>query len=186
MSFLFKIVNRELRASLDVLRKETEAQAAGHFGLAQCLRNVLLVQTAELHTKQVDHRRTSQADMENKLKHRLTQESFAAKARDKFVIDKERMDGYVRQLTYMTGNDHSRVEAKLNRTRETAKANEKDFSVFTQTVTELMDEWQDKWKLFCDTCHDMEEDRMEIMKDVLWLYANEVSALCVSDDQVTF
>jgi len=166
------------------LRKETEAQATGHLQLAQCLRDTLEARTAELHSKQVGNRITLQAEMEKKLKNRLMQESFAAKAREKYEIDKGRINGYEQQLTYMTGLDHSRVEAKLNRTKETMKANEKDFSVFTQTVVDLLEEWQSHWKDFCDTCHDLEEDRMEFMKDVLWTYANEVSALCVSDDQV--
>ncbi|KAJ3564647.1 hypothetical protein NP233_g8163 [Leucocoprinus birnbaumii] len=174
----------ELRASLDILRKETEAQATSHLELADRMRNVLEKQTAEFHMKQINHRRAFQANMEKKLKNRLTQESFAAKAKEKYEIDRGRINSFVQQLTYMTGVDYQRVEAKLNRTRETAKANEKDFAAFTQTVIELLEEWQNEWKSFCDSCHDLEEDRMEFMKDNLWLYANEVSTLCVSDDQV--
>jgi hypothetical protein len=32
----------------------------------------------------------------------------------------------------------------------------------------------------------LEEERMEFMKDNLWAYANAVSTVCVSDDEVRF
>lgn len=134
--------------------------------------------------RQVNHRRTLQAAMEKKLKNRQAQETYALKAREKYEGDKARINSYTQQLAYMTGVDAQRVEQKLARTRETAKANEKDFLGFTQTLMELLAEWQTEWKIFCDSCHDLEEDRLEFMKDNLWLYANEVSTLCVSDDQV--
>jgi hypothetical protein len=174
----------ELRASLNVLRKETEAQAQSHAELADRMRNTLEHHVKEFHMKQVNHRRAFQASMEKKLKNRQTQESFAAKAREKYEIDKGRINGFLQQLTYMSGNDKQRVEVKLARTRETARANEKDFAQFTQQVVELLEEWKSEWKNFCDSCHDLEEERLAFMNDNLWSYANEVSTLCVSDDQV--
>ncbi|KAF9450111.1 hypothetical protein P691DRAFT_798564 [Macrolepiota fuliginosa MF-IS2] len=173
----------ELRTSLNILRKESEVQAASHLDLANRMRNLLEKQTADFHMKQVNHRRTLQANVEKKLKHRQTQETFALKAREKYEGDRARINAYTQQLDYMTGVDAQRVEQKLARTRETAKANEKDFLAFTQTLSELLAEWQTEWRNFCDACHDIEEDRMDFMKDNLWLYANEVSTLCVSDDQ---
>lgn len=148
------------------------------------MRNILEKQTADFHMKQHNHRRTLQANMEKKLKHRQAQENFATRAREKCESDRSRINSYTSQLSYMTGPDAGRLEQKLARTRETAKANEKDFAAFTQTVVDLLMEWETEWKNFCDSCHDLEEDRMEFMKDNLWLYANEVSTLCVSDDQV--
>lgn len=149
------------------------------------MRNVLEKQTDEFHQKQVQHRLTLQANIGKKLKHRQTQETFATRAREKCENDRSRINSYTQQLNYTAaGPDTLRLESKLARTRETAKANEKDFLAFTQTVAELLAEWQTEWKFFCDSCHDLEEDRMEFMKDNLWLYANEVSTLCVSDDQV--
>lgn len=175
----------ELRSSLNILQKETEVQAASHLELADRMRNVLEKQSDEFCQKQVQHRLTVQANIGKKLKHRQTQETFATRAREKCENDRSRINSYTQQLNYTApGPDTLRLESKLARTRETAKANEKDFLAFTETVAELLAEWQTEWKIFCDSCHDLEEDRMEFMKDNLWLYANEVSTLCVSDDQV--
>lgn len=175
----------ELRSSLNMLQKETEVQAGSHLELADRMRNVLEKQADEFHQKQVQHRLTLQANIGKKLKHRQTQETFATRAWEKCENDRSRINSYTQQLNYTAaGPDAQRLESKLARTRETAKANEKDFLAFTQTVVELLAEWQTEWKSFCDSCHDLEEERMEFMKDNLWLYANEVSTLCVSDDQV--
>ncbi|EKM81202.1 hypothetical protein AGABI1DRAFT_112889 [Agaricus bisporus var. burnettii JB137-S8] len=174
----------ELRSSLNMLQKETEVQAGSHLELADRMRNVLEKQADEFHQKQVQHRLTLQANIGKKLKHRQTQETFATRAWEKCENDRSRINSYTQQLNYTAaGPDAQRLESKLARTRETAKANEKDFLAFTQTVVELLAEWQTEWKSFCDSCHDLEEERMEFMKDNLWLYANEVSTLCVSDDQ---
>lgn len=48
-----------------------------------------------------------------------------------------------------------------------------------------MEKWEQDWRAFCDACQDMEEDRMEFMKDNMWAYANAVSTVCVTDDEVS-
>lgn len=35
-----------------------------------------------------------------------------------------------------------------------------------------------------DSCQDLEAERLEFMKDNMWAYANAVSTVCVSDDEV--
>lgn len=40
------------------------------------------------------------------------------------------------------------------------------------------------WKVFADTCQDLEMQRTEFMKDNMWAYANAVSTVCVADDEV--
>ncbi len=175
----------ELRESLNILRRETEVQATSHLELAQRMRDALEEQTAEFHRRQLNNRRTLQAAVEKKLKARQQQESFATRAREKYVADLGRVTSYTQQQPYATAPaDAQRLEQRLIRTKETAKANEKDFITFTQNIIELLAEWQTEWKNFCDACHDLEEDRLEFMKDNIWAYANEVSTLCVSDDQV--
>lgn len=184
LTSFFSLSDREFRDSLNVLRRETEVQATSHLELAGRMRDILEEQTAEFYRKQLNHRRTLQATVEKKLKARQQQESFAARAREKYETDLGRINSYTQQLPYATGPDVQRLEQRLARTKETARANEKDFIAFTQAMIELLAEWQAEWKNFCDACHDLEEDRLEFMKDNIWVYANEVSTLCVSDDQV--
>lgn len=73
---------------------------------------------------------------------------------------------------------------KLLRARQTVQANEKDLANFTRALFDLLPEWEAEWKNFSDSCQDLEEERLDFMKDILWAYANDISTVCVADDQV--
>ena len=84
----------------------------------------------------------------------------------------------------LQGKDLDKVQLKLERAQQTVHANERDFSNFARALQDTVVKWEQDWKMFCDSCQDLEEDRMEFMKDNLWAYANAVSTVCVQDDEV--
>ena len=84
----------------------------------------------------------------------------------------------------MQGRDLDRINAKLERAQQTVQANEKDFLNFSRALQDTVQKWEQDWKAFCDACQDMEDDRLEFMKDNMWAYANAVSTVCVADDEV--
>ncbi|KAG6918889.1 hypothetical protein DXG01_010953 [Tephrocybe rancida] len=172
----------ELRNSLDTVRLETEKQAASHSQLAASIRSVLEAPTSLMHGRQVNHRRNVQASVEKKFKAKQTQESYVAKAKEKYDGDCARIQTYTQQCATSQGKDLERAQLKLRRAQQTVQANEMDFANFTQVLLDMMPGWEADWKDFCDACQDLEEDRLEFMKDTLWAYANEVSTLCVNDD----
>ena len=45
--------------------------------------------------------------------------------------------------------------------------------------------WESEWKDFCEECQDLEEERVDFMKDIMWTCANAVSMVCVADDLVS-
>ena len=181
---LLSFAHSELRLSLDTLRLETEKQANYHLELASAIRSALEAPTSLHHAKQVNHRRNRLAVIEKKFKAKQTQESYVAKAREKYEGDCLRIASYTQQSKYAQGKDLERVQLKLKRAQQTVQANEKDFSSFTKTLLDMIPGWETDWKDFCDSCQDLEEDRMEFTKDVLWTYANEISTVCVADDEV--
>ncbi|EAU91803.1 SH3 domain-containing protein [Coprinopsis cinerea okayama7 len=172
----------ELRTSLDTLRLETEKQAETHLELARQIRDELETPTAQFHAKQVSHRRNQQSNVEKKFKVKQTQEAYVLKAKEKYDADCVRINSYTQQASYMTGKDLDRINMKLQRARQTVQANEKDLAAFTKTLLDLLPEWEAEWKNFCDSCQDLEEERLDFMKDVLWAYANDISTVCVADD----
>lgn len=172
----------ELRNSLDTLRIETERMAQSHLELAHKIRSDHEARTAQFHDTQVEHRRTRQAALEKKFKQKQTQEAYVQKAREKYEADCVRINSYSQQATFMTGKDLERINMKLTRARQTVQANEKDLANFTKGLLDLIPEWEGEWKAFCDSCQDLEEERIDIMKDVIWVYANDVSTICVTDD----
>ncbi|KAF7350895.1 SH3-domain-containing protein [Mycena sanguinolenta] len=173
----------ELRNSLDTLRLETEKQGTTHLQLASQIRTELEVQTTALLNKQIAHRKNLQTPLEKRFKVKQTQESYVLKAREKYESDCLRIASYTQQIAVNPGKDVERLQLKLRRAQQTVQANEKDFASFTKTVLDMMPGWEKDWKEFCDTCQDLEEDRLDFMKDIIWMYANAVSTLCVSDDQ---
>ncbi|TFK25705.1 SH3 domain-containing protein [Coprinopsis marcescibilis] len=172
----------ELRSCFDTLRLETEKQAETHLELARQIRDELEKPTSEFHTKQVNHRRIQQSAVEKKFKAKQTQEAYVTKAKEKYDADCVRINSYSQQASYMTGKDLDRISMKLQRSRQTVQANEKDLANFTKTLLDLLPEWEAEWKNFCDSCQDMEEERLDFLKDVLWAYANDISTVCVADD----
>ena len=173
-----------MRNSLDILRVETEKQAENHLELANQIRVDLEAHTAEFHSKQVSHRRSIQAPLERKFKDKQAQESYVKKSREKYEVDCQRIELYTQQASYMQGVDLAKVQQKLNRTRQTIQGNERDYAKFSKDLLDLLVPWEKEWKDYCDSCQDLEEERMDFMKDIVWTYVNLVSTICVHDDQV--
>ncbi|KAF7289213.1 SH3-domain-containing protein [Mycena indigotica] len=173
----------ELRNSLDILRLETEKQGATHQQLAGQLRTELEGQTKTLLDRQINHRKNVQSPLEKRFKVKQTQESYVLKAREKYESDCLRIASYTQQIEVNPGKDVERLNLKLKRAQQTVQANEKDFASFTKTVLDMIPAWEKDWKEYCDASQDLEEDRLDFMKDIIWMYANAVSTLCVSDDQ---
>ncbi|KAK0212164.1 hypothetical protein DFS33DRAFT_1249486 [Desarmillaria ectypa] len=172
----------DLRNVLDTLKIETEKQAVAHIELAIKIHSELGKSTTQLLNQQADHRKNVQTPMEKRFKLKLMQESYVAKAVEKYQSDCARIDSYAKQIDVNSGKDVERLQAKLNRAKQTVQANEKDYVTFTNKLKEISVAWEPEWRQFCDESQTMEEQRMEFMKDTLWAYANLVSTVCVSDD----
>ncbi|KAH8830793.1 SH3 domain-containing protein [Flagelloscypha sp. PMI_526] len=148
---------------------DQDRQAQTHLLLASQIRTELEQPATEFFNKQVDHRRNKQAPQ--------TQESYMIKARDKFDGDRRRIELYQQQSATTSGADLERVLQKLERAQQTY------YAWYAQGLAEILPTWEEDWKDYCDSCQDLEEDRMDFMKDTLWSYANGISTVCVADDQ---
>jgi hypothetical protein len=178
-------VYSELRNSLDTLRLETDKQANYHLNLAKQVKDDLETQTAAFCAKQAHHKKTFQAAIEKEFKNKQTQESYVNKAREKYESDCLRINSYTAQSTLVQGKDLEKINLKLERAQQTVQANERDFANFARALADTVRQWEADWKAFCDSCQDMEEERMEFVKDNMWAYANAVSTVCVNDDEVS-
>lgn len=134
--------------------------------------------------RQLQHKKGQQAAIEREFKLKQQQEAHVSRAREKYEADCMRINSYTAQATLMQGKELENVQTKLKRAQATVGANEQDFQKFTRALQETTAKWEHAWKAFCDSCQDMEEERMDFMKDNLWSYANAVSTVCVNDDEV--
>jgi hypothetical protein len=181
-SYLFR--DRELRNSIDTIRMETEHQAAFHHTLSQQIRSELEAPTTAFLADQHQHKKTYQSFIEKEFKTKQTQESYVNKAREKYEQDCVRINSFTAQASLVQGKDLEKINLKLERTQQTVQTNEREFANFAKALAETVHKWEQDWKGFCDSCQDLEESRMEFMKDHLWAYANAISTVCVSDDEV--
>jgi len=170
---------------LDTLRLETDKQAGYHMTLAQQIRNDLESQATIFYNKQTHHKKAYQSVIEKEFKAKQVQESYVVKARDKYEADCVRINSYSAQSSIIQGRELEKVTQKLERAQQTVQANERDFANFSKALQDTVQKWEQNWKSFCDGCQDLEEQRIEFMKDNMWAYANAVSTVCVADDEVS-
>lgn len=176
---------RELRVSLDTLRTETDKQATFHMQVAQQIKNDLEGQTNQFLNKQLHHKKAYQSAIEKEFKTKQTHEGFVQKAREKYEGDCMKINSLTAQSTLQQGKELERIHLKLERLQQTVQGNERDFANFTRVLQDTVVRWEVDWKAFCDSCQDLEEERVEFMKDNMWAYANAVSTVCVADDEVS-
>lgn len=140
---------------------------------------------AAFHTRQLHHKKTQQTIIEKEFKTKQTQESYVNKAREKYEQDCVRINSFTAQASLVQGKDLEKINLKLERTQQTVQTNEREFASFSKALQDTVQKWEQDWKAFCDSCQDLEDQRIEFMKDNIWGYANAVSTVCVSDDEVS-
>lgn len=173
----------DVRTILDTVKLETEKMAQAHIELTQQIRKELEAPCIDLQHRYAEHKHHLQQPLEKKFKLKQMQESYVAKAREKYASDCLRIASYSKQFE-SAGRDQDRLQQKLARARQTVAANEKDYRNFIEKLRDMERDWEADWREFCDDSQDLEEERLDFMKDNLWTYANEVSTVCVADDLV--
>lgn len=180
------LIYSDLRRSLDTVKDETDKQATFHMTLAQQIRTELETPCADFLAKQLHHKKTYLAGIEKQFKAKQLQEAHVDKAREKYEQDCMRINSYTAQSSLVQGKDLEKIQLKLERAKQTVQTNEREFVNFTRAFETTVQKWERDWKAFCDGCQDLEEARIDFMKDNMWSYANLVSTVCVADDEVCF
>lgn len=111
-------------------------------------------------------------------------ETYVAKAKERYETDCHRINSYTAQQSMVQGRDLEKIIQKLERVQSTVETNQRDYQNYARALADAVGKWDKEWKNFCDTCQDLEEERLEFMKDNVWAYANAVSTVCVAEDEV--
>jgi hypothetical protein len=154
--------------------------------LAQQIRTELEMPSTEFQTKQLSHKKIYLTIVEKQVKAKQLQESHVDKAREKYEQDCVKINSYTAQSSLVQGRDLEKIQLKLERAKQTVQANEREFANFTRAFESTANKWEQDWKAFCDGCQDLEEARIDFVKENMWSYANFVSTVCVADDEVRF
>ena len=102
-SLVLTLLSRELRNSLNTVKFETERQSGFHLNLAQQIRNDLESPAAAFYSRQLQHKKVTQAAIEKDFKTKQTQETYVNKAREKYEQDCMRINSYTAQSSLVQG-----------------------------------------------------------------------------------
>ncbi|KAF7291820.1 SH3-domain-containing protein [Mycena chlorophos] len=188
----------DLRNAFDTLLLETARQGTAHLQLASQIRTDVESPTTDLLKKQISHRKRFHSPLEKRFVDKQAGQRVLAEARNKHIEDRRRLATYTQQLQsaptpttpHFPGKPFDHLTPRpsgpgLKRAELAVQVAEKALSELTRAMLEGDGgpQWERDWKEFCDLSQDLEEDRIEVTKDVIWGYANAVSTLCVGDDQ---
>jgi len=166
---------------------ETKSQARFHLSLAQQFRSGLEIPTTAFHVRLLHHKTIHQAGIEKLFKTKQFWESCVNEVREKCEQEYARIKSFKAQASLALGKDRKKINVKLERIQESIQTHERKLSNFSMALKETIIKWEQNWKSFCDDCQDMEEDRMNFMKNILLNYANAVSEVYhMADSAVRF
>ncbi|KAJ5167917.1 uncharacterized protein N7482_003511 [Penicillium canariense] len=171
-----------LRASLDVVRGETEAIAKAHAAIAGQMKTELEEPLNAFSKGIKERRKIIQDGIERLHKNKMQQTQVVNKTRDRFEQDCLRIKGYLAQGHMVMGQEERKNKAKLEKTQIQLASNSNEYEAAIKTLEDTTGRWNKEWKAACDKFQDLEEERLDFTKSSLWTYANIASTVCVSDD----
>ncbi|KAJ5155506.1 hypothetical protein N7492_008309 [Penicillium capsulatum] len=171
-----------LRASLDVVRGETEAIAKAHAAIAGQMKSELEEPLSAFGSGLKERRKIIQNGIERLHKTKVQQTQVVNKTRDRYEQDCLRIKGYLAQGHMVMGQEERKNKAKLEKTQIQLASNSNEYEAAVKTLEETTGRWNKEWKSACDKFQDLEEERLDFTKSSLWTYANIASTVCVSDD----
>ncbi|KAH8918701.1 hypothetical protein BT69DRAFT_1316018 [Atractiella rhizophila] len=172
-----------LKSAFDHVRTELAHYAQSHLELAKIIKTQLEGGVKGFANRREEVKKAPQQGIEKSYKLKRTQEDLAFKARKKFEDDCITINGLTAQTSLIQGRDLDKVGAKLDKVNQTVQVNEKEYSTHISALKDSTFKWNMDWKSFCDLCQDLEEERVDFVKVVLWDYANAISTVCIADDE---
>ncbi|KAJ9125177.1 hypothetical protein QFC22_000131 [Naganishia vaughanmartiniae] len=173
----------ELRSALEALRVETDKQAGGRLKLAGEIRKDVELPIQDMANKIGGMRKNYQANIEKLHKNKLSQEAHVAKTRERYEQDCLRINSYTANTSLVQGKDLEKLHSKLEKVQQTVGGNEREYKACVRLLEETTRKWETEWKTFCDHVQDLEEERINFIKDNAWNLANAISSVCVTDDE---
>lgn len=105
-------------------------------------------------------------------------------ARERYEQDCLRINSFTANASIVQGRELEKLQKQLDKVNSSVGGNEREYQALVRMLEETARKWELEWKGFCDHVQDLEEERLDFIKDNIWVYANAVSSVCVTDDEV--
>ncbi|KAL1917782.1 uncharacterized protein VTP21DRAFT_3616 [Calcarisporiella thermophila] len=172
-----------LKDSIDTVRKELEATAKVRINLAQQIRDELEVQLGDFIASQREKRRVQQGIVEKTHRNKQLYTSNVIKAKEKYDSECIKANTLDSQQSSVSGRELERAKMKLQKSQQLVQHADQEYQCALKALEAATDAWNSGWKVACDVFQNLEEERIEFLRNSLWNYANVLSAACVSDDE---
>lgn len=160
-----------LRASLDVVRGETESMAKAHAAIASQMKRELEEPLVAFAGGLKERRKIVQGGIERLLKTKIQQTQAVNKVgsmsfcllgqggiakmsqtRDRYEQDCLRIKGYLAQGHMVMGQEERKNKAKLEKTQIQLASNSHEYETAVKILEETTGRWNREWKAACDVC----------------------------------
>ncbi|KAG2188894.1 hypothetical protein INT44_004034 [Umbelopsis vinacea] len=174
-----------LKNLLDTTRKEIELNAQANVDMATKIRNNLEVPLENFMLEQKDKRKLVQTTVDkahrNKQLHAAYVMKQYEKAKEKYDSECGKHANLESQLASTSARDADRLRLKIERCKAEVDTLDNEYQSACLKLTEATAIWNAEWKIACDRYQEMEEMRIEFLRESFMTYVNIVSGLSVDE-----
>ncbi|XP_067839050.1 proline-serine-threonine phosphatase-interacting protein 2 [Heptranchias perlo] len=176
-----------LKRAFDVFKQQAENVGQLHIQLASNLREEVR-KLEEFREKQKDQRKKIEHFMENLHKQKTvfykktmdSKKTYEQKCKDK--DEAEQMLN--RSAGISNSKQQEKLQAKANQSKQIAEDADRLYQQSVSTLENIREEWQMEHIKTCEFLEKQDCERIQSIRNTMWVHANQLSQECVSSDEM--
>ncbi|KAI9296391.1 hypothetical protein K502DRAFT_340992 [Neoconidiobolus thromboides FSU 785] len=167
-----------LQKSLSRLRSELEASGNAHIELSTKIKSDIESKLSIFINQQREKRKEQAAIIERSSKSKSLKHANLLKIKEKYLNEKTKANS-MEAINSSAAKDIEKIQQRHQKIKQL----ETDYSQLSGELEEATKIWQHDWRVSCRVFQELEEQRNDFLKKVIWDYSNAVAEVCVKDDE---
>ncbi|CAM9988040.1 unnamed protein product [Lampetra fluviatilis] len=177
-----------LRKSFDTMKQQLEWLGSAHMQLATSLRDEAR-KLEEFREKQREQRKKVESAMDKLHKQRATLHKKTLDAKRGYEqrcreADEAESAVHNKNAACATPRQQEKVKAKGLQTREAAHEADRQYQQLVDSLEALRRDWESEHVNACEGFEQQEFQRVNVLRNSLWIHTNQLSQQCVHDDEI--